>query len=87
MGILQSQEPRDLFVLSTPTQDDSEPNSAHSMNKSGRNKKKHSSSSSHPHRIPTCTYNEKCPSIKHIKHKHYTISDLIHLTEYSHSRK
>ena len=27
------------------------------------------------------------PSIKYIKHKHYTISDLIHLTVYSHSRK
>ena len=37
--------------------------------------------------MQTCKYHEKCPSIKNIKHKHYTIYDLNHLTQYSHPRK
>ena len=40
------------------------------------------------HRISTCKYRDKCPSLKRIMKQHtYTIVDLNHITEFSHPRK
>ncbi len=81
-GVASSKSKHDSKLVSQPYD---------KSNKTQKSSKKNGSSKYHTHstvyRVSTCKYHEKCPSIKNIKHKHYTIYDLNHLTQYSHPRK
>eukprot|EP01084_Bolivina_argentea_P147077 257374_1 len=74
-----------MGAISSKNKSDSKPSKPQSHHHS--NKTTSSKNHSTVYRVPTCKYHEKCPSIKNVKHKHYTIGDLNHLTQMSHPRK
>eukprot|EP01084_Bolivina_argentea_P286882 492200_1 len=83
MGGVASSKSRSSSKLVSPQSYDKSPKTQSSSKKDGSKYRQHST----VYRVSTCKYHEKCPSIKNIKHKHYTIYDLNHLTQYSHPRK